>query len=180
MAPGLLFLQFLWEFCSIGGWGSCVWITTAEAATAQLCEKTITIATTCSFIMVLLVSFINPFVQDPPGNMGSKVGFIYGSFSLIAMAFVYFLVPELSNRSLEELNDLFQTKIPAWRFKDYKCSGTGAQLTEFQNLNADHTAHLKIFGLQPETSSPQLTMAAKIPKDPELTETNKVLSISKK
>lgn len=36
------------------------------------------------------------------------VGFVYGSMSLVAMVFVYFIVPELKGRSLEELDELFQ------------------------------------------------------------------------
>lgn len=78
---------------------------TSEVATSQLRERTISIATSLSFVAVLLVSYINPFVQNAPGNLQSRVGFIYGSFSLIAVVWAYFFMPELSGRSLEELDE---------------------------------------------------------------------------
>ncbi|KAI0481289.1 putative transporter [Xylariaceae sp. FL0804] len=134
---GLLALLMIWNMVSTGGWGSCVWITTAESGTAQLREKTVSIATTVSFVCVLLVSYINPFVQNAPGNLGARVGFVYGSFSLIAIPWVFFMVPELKGRSLEELDELFNEKVAARRFKSYVAHGVGARITEVQNANAD-------------------------------------------
>ncbi|KAL4798785.1 general substrate transporter [Aspergillus venezuelensis] len=118
----------LWMVTNSLGWGSCVWISTAEIPTLQLRERTISIATSCSFIVVLLISYINPFVQDEPGNLGSKVGFVYGSFSVIAAVFVWFCLPECSGRSFEELDEMFQQGVQAWRFKSYQTTGVGARM----------------------------------------------------
>lgn len=142
VAQGLLALQMIWAAASTAGWGSCVWIITAETATAQLREKTVSIATTASFICVLLVSYINPFVQNEPGNLGGLVGFIYGAFSLISIFFVYFFVPELKGRSLEELDELFNNHVPARKFGSYMAHGIGARITRVQNINADAYTHL--------------------------------------
>ncbi|EXJ91450.1 hypothetical protein A1O1_04562 [Capronia coronata CBS 617.96] len=136
MAQFLLALMLIWSFFGNLGWGSCVWIVTAEVPTNSLREKTISLASTFSFIAVLLVSYINPYVQGSPGNLDAKVGFIYGSFSLLAIFFVYFCVPECANRSLEELDEMFQNNVPAWKFKGYVCHGIGARLTEVQDHNA--------------------------------------------
>ncbi len=141
IAQFLLALLLIWSFLGNLGWASCVWIVTAEVPTTQLREKTISIASTFSFIAVLLVSYINPYVQNEPGNLHVKVGFIYGSFSLIAIFFVYFCVPECANRSLEELDELFQEGVPAWKFKTHVCHGIGARLTEVQDHNASSGLH---------------------------------------
>nr|KAK5450731.1 hypothetical protein LTR18_000747 [Exophiala xenobiotica] len=138
-AQFLLALLLIWSFLGNLGWASCVWIVTAEVGTNQLREKTISIASTISFIAVLLVSYINPYIQNEPGNLAVKVGFIYGSFSLIAIFFVYFFVPEMANRSLEELDEMFQAGVSAPKFKNYVCHGIGAKLTEIQ----DHTTSSK-------------------------------------
>lgn len=127
---------------STAGCGSCVWIVTTESPTAQLREKTVSIATTVSFICVILVSYINPFVQESPGNLGSRIGFVYGSFSFLAIFFVYFFVPELKSRSLEELDELFQAAIPAWKFHKYQAHGIGVRITEIQNINANPHLHI--------------------------------------
>lgn len=128
-ARGVLATLLMWSVCSTLGWGSCVWMVTAEVATTQLREKTVSIATMCSFTAVLLVSFINPFVQYEPGNLHQKVGFVYGSFSIIAILFVFFVVPELKGRSLEDLDELFQAGVSARKFRHHQVQGIGALAT---------------------------------------------------
>lgn len=111
------------------------------------------------------MTYINPFVQNAPGNLGSKVGFVYGSFSIIAFVWVYFMIPELSGRSLEELDELFQSKIPARMFRSYRCSGVGAKITEIQDLNANAHAHMlegKAGGDSDVTSRENVTIDAKV------------------
>lgn len=44
-ARGVLATLLMWSVCSTLGWGSCVWMVTAEVATTQLREKTVSIAT---------------------------------------------------------------------------------------------------------------------------------------
>lgn len=57
---------------------------------------------------------------------------IYGSISLLAIIFVFFFVPEMKGRSLEELDELFHAKVPAWKAKNYVCTGIGARITDIQ------------------------------------------------
>ncbi|RFU23719.1 hypothetical protein B7463_g12619, partial [Scytalidium lignicola] len=155
IAQFLLALLLIWSFLGNLGWASCVWIVTAEVPTLQLREKTISIASTFSFITVLLVSYINPYVQNEPSNLQVKVGFIYGSFSLVPTFFVYryYFVPECANRSLEELDELFQDKVPAWKFKTHVCHGIGARLTEVQDHNANSGVHAVLKSKIPMTIS---------------------------
>lgn len=87
--------------------------------------------------------------KEPYGTLDPKVGFIYGSFSLMTDFFVCFFIPELSNRSLEEVDELFHT---FQRF-NYQCTGIGSHTTKVQNINADQSAHHKIIGLNLENSS---------------------------
>lgn len=106
----------------------------AEVGTNQLRERTMSIATIAGFITSLLITYINPYIQDSPGNLGSRVGLIYGSISILSMLFVFFVVPETKGRSLEELDELFQAKVPAWRSASFKATGVGAQITSVENI----------------------------------------------
>lgn len=36
------------------------------------------------------------------------------------MVFFFFFMPELKGRTLEEIDELFTEKVPAWKFKSYK------------------------------------------------------------
>ncbi|KAH8690616.1 general substrate transporter [Talaromyces proteolyticus] len=136
-AQGCVAAILLYQAVAAGAWGSCTWATTAEAATTQLREKTTMFATFWSFTIVILVTYINPYVQDPGyGNLGSRVGFVFGGCSILAMVWVAFFLPELKGRSLEELDEMFNARVSVWNFHSYKCSGIGAKITEIQDKNA--------------------------------------------
>lgn len=106
-----------------------VWIVTAEVPTLQLREKSIMTATFCGFCVSILVSFINPFMQDEGyGGLKGRVGFVYGSFSVLAVVWCLFTLPETKGRNLEELDELFEKKISTWKFRSYKTTGFGAML----------------------------------------------------
>lgn len=107
----------------------------AEVGTTQLRERTIALATTCGFLVSLVITYVNPFVQNEPGNLGSKVGMIYGGVSILSLVFVFFVVPEMKKRSLEELDDMFHSGVPAWRSSSFVSSGVGAQITNMEGMN---------------------------------------------
>ncbi|BCS17206.1 uncharacterized protein APUU_10034A [Aspergillus puulaauensis] len=136
-AQGCVGAILIYQAIAAGCWGSCTWITTSEAAAAVVREKTIMTATFVSFCMVLLVTYINPFVQDPGyGDLGARVGFVYGGCSLLALAWAFFFLPELKGRSLEELDEMFARRIPTRKFGDY-VSPTGTDDTKAQNIAAE-------------------------------------------
>jgi MFS transporter, SP family, sugar:H+ symporter len=94
------------------------------------------ISTVIGFITSLIITYSNPYVEESPGNLGSRVGFVYGSVFIVAMVFVYFIVPEMKGRSLEELDELFQSKVPAWRSSGFEATGIGAIITQIDNMNS--------------------------------------------
>ncbi|KAF2087331.1 putative transporter [Saccharata proteae CBS 121410] len=152
VASGAVAAIMLHSVFSTGAWGSVNWTITSEISTTQLRERTISIATASSFLCNLLITYINPFIQDSPGNLGSRVGMIYASISILAIAFVYFCVPEMKGRSLEELDEIFQKRVPAWRTKAFVATGIGAKLTEVQNLNSN-AGHKVVVGVEEEGES---------------------------
>jgi MFS transporter, SP family, sugar:H+ symporter len=63
------------------------------------------------------VTFSLPYLLNAPyANLGSKVGFIFGSIACVSILFAYFIVPDCKGRSLEEIDRLFSSGIPARRF----------------------------------------------------------------
>ncbi|OQE14752.1 hypothetical protein PENSTE_c033G09459 [Penicillium steckii] len=126
---------FIWQFAMSIGWSSCVWIVTAEVPTLQLREKTITIATFLGFCVSILVTFVSPYIQDPGfGNLGGRIGFLYGSFSFAAAVWTFLLYPETGFRSLEELDELFQNKVSVWSFRKYQANIYGVELGEVEEI----------------------------------------------
>lgn len=61
-----------------------------------------------------MTAFTLPYLLFAPyANLQSNVvGFIYGSFADMAVAFTYLCIPEGQCRTLEEIEELFATNIP--------------------------------------------------------------------
>lgn len=131
---GCVAMLILWYVFYGLSWGPGVWILSGEIGTGQLRERTLLLASLGSFVTSVPINFVNPYVQ---AAIGGRVTFIYGSFSVAAIAFVYFLLPETKDRSLEELDEMFQNKIPTREFSSYVCTGLGAQITQLENKE-DH------------------------------------------
>ncbi|EOO02646.1 putative high-affinity glucose transporter protein [Phaeoacremonium minimum UCRPA7] len=122
-------LLILW-YCIYGfTWGPGIWVITGEVGTGQLRERTLFLASMASFLTSVPINFVNPYVQRA---IGGNVTFIYGSFSVVAIVWVFFVVPETKSRSLEELDEMFQEKVKTRQFGKYVCTGLGAQITEVE------------------------------------------------
>lgn len=39
------------------------------------------------------------------------------------MVWVYFYLPEIKNRTLEEIDEMFEARLPARKFRKYVCTG---------------------------------------------------------
>ena len=52
--------------------------------------------------------------------------YIWFGSNVILFIFTYFLIPETRDRTLEEIHEMFQAKLPARKFKGYVCVSTGA------------------------------------------------------
>lgn len=101
-------------------------------------------ATFFGFCVSVMVTFINPFMQDEGyGNLGGRVGFVYGSFSVVAALWCLFFLPETGSRSLEELDELFEARVSVWKFSKYRTSGYGAQIAEVEDAAADGVVNAK-------------------------------------
>ncbi|RAQ43067.1 high-affinity glucose transporter [Aspergillus flavus] len=132
-ATASIALLILW-YCMYGfTWGPGCWVVAGEVGTGQLRERTLFLASMGSFLTSVPINFVNPYVQ---ARLGGSVTFIYGGFSVVALIWVFLMVPETRGRSLEELDDMFQAEVPTRRFKKYECSGIGAHITGAQNLQS--------------------------------------------
>lgn len=83
--------------------------------------------------------------------MGVNIGWIFGSVAAFSVVWAYFFFPELKvrtltcptayetltcvmqARSLEEVDELFEAKLPARSFSRYETVGTGRQIAALEN-----------------------------------------------
>lgn len=66
------------------------------------------------------------------GNLQGKVGFVYGSFSVIAAIWVAFVLPEMRGRALEELDEMFGQRVSTFKFDTFETEGLGAKIVGVQ------------------------------------------------
>ena len=101
-------------------------------------------------------SFTVPYLLNAPyANLGSKVGFIYGCFSALAALYVFFFIPELKNRSFEEVDILFHEKVKAIGSKKWKPSASIMQ--ELDTIA--HGTEPKLTGVEEKAFETQVEQA---------------------
>ncbi|KIX94437.1 uncharacterized protein Z520_09823 [Fonsecaea multimorphosa CBS 102226] len=101
--------------------GSTAYTFLTEVATARLRVKTMAVGLATQSCFGLIWSFVLPYLFNPDeANLGGKVGFIFGGFSIPCFVLLWWYQPETARRSYEELDEMFVKKIPARHFKTYK------------------------------------------------------------
>ncbi|KAE8145672.1 general substrate transporter [Aspergillus avenaceus] len=111
-------MLMLWFLVFQLTWGPLAWVITSEVPPSQVREKMVTLSGFSAYGTGLIIVFVNPYTQ---GAIGGGVGFIYGALSLIALVFVFFFVPELRNRSLDQIDEMFEARLPTRDFASYVC-----------------------------------------------------------
>jgi hypothetical protein len=91
-------------------------IVPAEIPHISLRDKSTMLSWSVSNICNFVASFTLPYLLSAPyANLESKVAFIYGALSIVFIVWAYFYLPDLAGRSLEEIDELFEARVPAWR-----------------------------------------------------------------
>lgn len=96
-----------------------------------------TVSTFIGFCVSVIVTFVSPYLQDAGyGNLQGKIGFVWGSFSMVSALWTFLFLPELKGRSLEELDELFEKRVGVFEFGKYQTTGYGARLTKIEDMVA--------------------------------------------
>ncbi|KAK6853718.1 hypothetical protein PG995_010530 [Apiospora arundinis] len=98
------------------------WLSGGELASQRLRSYTFGIAT-------WLTTFTAPYFINPDSlNWGPKYGYIWAPSCFIAMVWIYFYLPEAKDRTLEQIDEMFEARLPARKFRGYQCTGSHAAL----------------------------------------------------
>lgn len=81
-------------------------------------------------------------LNAPYGNLGSKVGFIFGSVAVVSIVFAYLCIPYCANLTLEEPDHLFETHTATRRFQE--AGGIGQEEPTASKLNNDVAEELNL------------------------------------
>jgi MFS transporter, SP family, general alpha glucoside:H+ symporter len=92
-----------------------------EVPSAKLRAKTVSVAIATDALCGIVTSTIQPYLLSPSeANAGAKANFLWGGLSIISVLWCYFRLPETKHRTVEELDYMFEHKVPSRQFKSYK------------------------------------------------------------
>ncbi|KAI9687670.1 MAG: hypothetical protein M1820_010401 [Bogoriella megaspora] len=104
------------------------WVMGGELASQRLRSYTFGLAAAVGFLGAWLATFTAPYFINPDAlNWGPKYGYIWFPSCMVAALFVFFFMPEVKDRTLEEINEMFEMRIPARKFASYRCTGLDRQ-----------------------------------------------------
>ena len=133
VSPLVLFLQ---SFLGFSGVDSCCSSSNRPAASGPCCSRR-WVALPPRYSSY----FINSCVQCA---IGTRTAIIYGRFSVSALVFVRFVLPETMDRSLKELNEMLQQKVTTCKLGQYVFTGLGAQIRQLELAITDSHAEASI------------------------------------
>ena len=90
--------------------------------------------------MAFVVSYSIPYLIGTPGaNLGAKVGYVFMGVCATGFLYSFFLLPELSGRSLEEVDEMYdhRPKLWAWQFRLFETEGVGRRITDLELSRVD-------------------------------------------
>jgi len=122
---GVVIMAFmaLFQFSYNGGVGAASYPVATELVYFRLRAWTVGSATALGYILAWLTSFCTPYFINPTAlNWGAKYGYIWAASNLACIVFFYFCMPEMKGRSLEELDEIFEARMPTWKFPQYVCT----------------------------------------------------------
>jgi SP family sugar:H+ symporter-like MFS transporter len=112
----------VYTFFYIGWVGPMAWVVAGEIPSTRLRSYTLGLGAGIGFFIGWLVAFTAPyFINSADLNWGPKYGYIWFVTNLINMIFIFFFLPEMKDRTLEEIDELFHNRVPARKFSRYEC-----------------------------------------------------------
>ncbi|KAF5230442.1 hypothetical protein FAUST_9809 [Fusarium austroamericanum] len=113
-------LMDIWTFVYQMTVGPICFVIISEISATRLREKTIAVATAVQAAASVVFTIVMPLMLNTDeANWGSKTAFLFGGISLVCLVWCYFRLPESQGRTFEELDILFQRRVPARQFKHF-------------------------------------------------------------
>ncbi|OTA98242.1 hypothetical protein M426DRAFT_70186 [Hypoxylon sp. CI-4A] len=123
----MVFLAFTFFYnITYGGFaGSMTWPVSAEVVSSRLRIVTLSFATGVDYCFAWLISFCSPYFINPTAlNWGAKYCWIWAGSNVLTFVFFWFFLPDMKGRSLEEIDELFEKRVPTRDFPMFECQSS--------------------------------------------------------
>ena len=100
--------------------GPLCFVIISETSSAKLRSKTIAISTTVNALINVACAVGIPYAINPDqGNLRGKLAFVFLGITLPCLAWSFMCLPEIKGRTFDEIDLMFQRRVPTKRFKTY-------------------------------------------------------------
>lgn len=90
------------------------WLSGGELPTQRLRSYTFGLAAAIGFLGAWLTTFTAPYFINPASlDWGPRYGYIWFPSCIVSAAWVYFFLPEVKGRTLEEIDEMVRHSHPA-------------------------------------------------------------------
>ncbi|KAI0131396.1 putative maltose permease [Daldinia grandis] len=114
-------LMLIWNGAYDLSVGPITFVILGECSATRVRSKTIAVATAIQAVFGIAMTVAIPYMINPAeANMQGKLGYFFGGLGIICLIWSYFRIPETKGRTYEELDILFDRKVPARQFKGYQ------------------------------------------------------------
>ncbi|KAG5417045.1 HXT5 [Candida metapsilosis] len=108
----LIFITCLFIFIFASTWAGGVYSIVSELYPLKVRSKAIGVASAANWIFGFLISFFTSFITQA---IHFYYGFVFFGCLVFSIFFAYFMVYETKGLSLEDVDELYQSGIPAWK-----------------------------------------------------------------
>lgn len=129
----LLIFVGIYIFFFAASWGPVTWVVTSEIHPLKVRAKSMSLSTASNWLLNFAIAYGTPYmVGTTPGsaNLGHKIFFVWGSFCVVSVAFVWYCVYETSKMSLEQIDELYERIDKAWHSKGFQPSWSFQQMRD--------------------------------------------------
>ncbi|TDZ75184.1 Maltose permease MAL31 [Colletotrichum trifolii] len=113
-------LMLVWNFAYDLSVGPICFVLISEVSATRVRSKTIALATAAQAFFGIIMTVAIPYMINPDeANMQGKLGFFFGGLAGMCLYWAWFRVPETLDRTFEELDVLFDRRVPARKFGSY-------------------------------------------------------------
>jgi SP family general alpha glucoside:H+ symporter-like MFS transporter len=118
-AKSSLLIIYLFVYCP--SVGATVYTIVGEVGAANVRGKTVALARSFYCIWAIISGVLVPYMLNPTQwNWGAKSAFFFAGLSCVCLAWTFYRLPEMKDRTYEEIDLLFGKRLPARKFKNHE------------------------------------------------------------
>ncbi|KAK1752331.1 general substrate transporter [Echria macrotheca] len=120
ISVGVIFLLSWFHFWFNFGLAPTTYLVANEIPAQNLRAYTAGLSAGAGFVFGWLTTFTTPYYINPAEmNWGGKFGYVWFGTTILVTLFIYYMVPEVQGRSLEEIEEMYDQKLPTRKFATY-------------------------------------------------------------